>query len=225
MNEYGRSIRFDNTTGIGEQAWRMAARFVLASASPRRRQLLERAGFDFDVVASEVPEVPEPGEAAAPFARRAAADKASAVASLHPDRWVLAADTVVVVEGQILGKPTGPAEACAMLERLSGRAHEVLTGVALVGPDGTVRETLVVESVVEFRFLPADEINAYVRTGEPLDKAGAYAIQGGAARFVGRVAGSYSNIVGLPLDEVGALLQRHGVPGGPRQQISGSSGQ
>jgi len=202
----------------------MAVRFILASASPRRRELLQQGGIEFDAVASEVPEVPESGEAAAAFAGRAAEDKASAVARVHPGRWVLAADTVVVVEGKILGKPRGPADARMMLGCLSGRAHQVFTGVALVGPDGTVRETLVVESAVEFRNLSPEEINAYVQTGEPLDKAGAYAIQGGAAGFVRRVTGSYSNIVGLPLDEVGALLRRHGILDGLRDGL-GSSGQ
>lgn len=202
----------------------MGTRLILASASPRRRDLLRRVGVVFDAVPSAIPEVPAPGEAAADFARRAAQEKAMAVARAHPDRWVLGADTVVVVDGQILGKPASPADARAMLERLSARVHQVLTGVALVGPDGTACEVLVIESTVEFRELSAEEIGAYVESGEPLDKAGAYAIQGDAARFVRGVKGSYSNVVGLPMDEVEALLRRHGVVDGSRRAGAEAAG-
>jgi septum formation protein len=133
------------------------------------------------------------------------------VATARPGAWVLAADTVVVVDGAILGKPADAAAARAMLRRLSGRAHEVLTAVALIAPDGVLAEQVLGRSGVQFRSLAEAEIAAYVASGEPADKAGAYAIQGGAAGFVQRVVGSMTNIIGLPLDEVGAMLARHGL--------------
>ncbi len=184
---------------------------VLGSASPRRAELLRRLGVEFSVQASDIPEVPAAGESAADFARRAAREKALAVARATANTWVLAADTVVVVDGEIMGKPADAADARRMLSRLSGRVHHVVTGIALVGPDGLLREELAVDSAVQFRLLAGDEIDAYVASGDPLDKAGAYAIQGGASRFVHRVTGSYTNVVGLPLDEVRDLLQRHGL--------------
>jgi septum formation protein len=157
-------------------------------------------------MASGIPEVPEPGEDAAAFAGRAAFEKAMEVAAKQPGRWVLGADTVVVIDGRILGKPSGAAEARSMLRCLSGRVHHVLTGVALIAPDGRRIADLVVRSSVEFRELSHEEINAYAESGEPLDKAGAYAIQGGAGRFVLGVTGSYSNVIGLPIEEVQRLL-------------------
>lgn len=184
---------------------------VLGSASPRRAALLRELGLSFEVCASDVPEEPRPGEGPAEFARRVAIEKGVAVARLRPGAWVLAADTVVTIDGAILGKPADAAEARAMLRRLSGRGHEVLTAVALIGPDGTCVEADVVRSAVEFRALEEAEIAAYAASGEPADKAGAYAIQGGAAGFVRRVTGSVSNVIGLPVDEVRALLARHPV--------------
>jgi septum formation protein len=195
---------------MGEQTHML----VLGSASPRRAALLREMGVPFVVCASDVPEAPFPGEAPAAFAARAARDKGAAVARLRPHAWVLAADTVVAVGGEILGKPRDDADARRMLRLLAGRGHEVLTAVALYAPGGACRETLVVATRVSFRDLADAEIAAYVASGEPADKAGAYAIQGGAAPFVGAVEGSYSNVVGLPVDEVHALLRRHRVPAG-----------
>jgi nucleoside triphosphate pyrophosphatase len=186
----------------------MTAAVLLASASPRRRELLAQLGIRFTVVPSAVPEIPEPGEAAEACARRLARAKAAQVARQHPDCLVLGADTVVVVDDALLGKPADREEARRMLRRLSGRTHRVLTAVALIVPPGGVDEVLA-ESRVEFRPLTAAEINAYVDGGEPFDKAGAYAIQGGARAFVRRVDGSLSNVIGLPVDEVAALLHRH----------------
>lgn len=144
------------------------------------------------------------------FVQRMARDKALAVAqNLDQPAWVLGADTIVVVGDDILGKPRDPEEAQAMLRSLSGRVHQVMTGVALVGPDRRVQSLFYVVTDVEMTGLSTIEIDAYVASGEPMDKAGAYAIQGGAAPFIARVAGSYSNVVGLPLDEVCALLERH----------------
>ena len=184
---------------------------ILGSASPRRVALLGELGVAFTVYASDIAEVPAAGESAESFAMRAAREKGAAVATARPGAWVLAADTVVVVDGAILGKPADAAEARAMLRRLSGRAHEVLTAVALIAPDGVLAEQVLGRSGVQFRSLAEAEIAAYVASGEPADKAGAYAIQGGAAGFVQRVVGSMTNIIGLPLDEVGAMLARHGL--------------
>ena len=184
---------------------------VLGSASPRRAALLREMGVPFTVLASDVPETPEPGESPADFARRAATDKGAAVAQRRPGEWVLAADTVVAVEGEILGKPRDAADARRMLRQLSGRAHEVLTGVTLFAPGGACVEAEVVCTAVAFRALSDEEIAAYVAGGEPADKAGAYAIQGGAAGFVRDVRGSVSNVIGLPVDEVRAMLARQGL--------------
>ena len=186
----------------------MKVRLVLASASPRRRELLAQLDVPFEVVASDVPETPRPGEPPAAFARRAARDKATAVARRCPDALVLAADTVVVVDAAILGKPRDRADARRMLEALSGRTHEVLTAVALRAAGGHV-EDVVVRSAVQFRALAAHEIDAYVDSDEPYDKAGAYAIQGRAHHFIVQVQGSYTNVVGLPVDEVRELLRQH----------------
>jgi len=183
-------------------------RLILASASPRRRELLGRICREFEVIPSQVPEIQRPGEPAESFARRAAREKAVDVAASRPGALVLGADTVVVLGERVLGKPASPEEALEMLRQLSGRAHRVITGVALVGAPALGITDLAVVSDVEFRVLDDEEIRAYVAGGEPMDKAGAYAIQGGAARFVVQFAGSYSNIVGLPVDEVGDLLAR-----------------
>ncbi|HJW10723.1 MAG TPA: Maf family protein [Albitalea sp.] len=186
----------------------MAARLILASASPRRRELLAQLGVPFEVDASDVPETPRPGEHPQAFASRVARDKAAEVARRCPDALVLAADTVVVVDGVILGKPCDRSDARRMLEALSGRTHEVLTAVALIDPGHDV-EDLIVRSTVEFRPLVAQEIDRYLDSAEPYDKAGAYAVQGEAQRFVLAVHGSYTNVVGLPVDEVRELLRRH----------------
>ena len=141
------------------------------------------------------------------FARRVAHDKAVEVARQCPDAAILAADTVVVLDGVIFGKPAERAEARRMLQALSGRTHEVLTAVVLRDPAGTISEILV-RSAVEFGVLTGSDIEDYLDSDEPYDKAGAYAVQGQAQRFVVQVRGSYTNVVGLPLDEVGELLRR-----------------
>jgi septum formation protein len=185
----------------------MSAALVLASASPRRRELLAQAGIACEVVPSAVPEVPQPGEPSEAFARRVAREKAVAVAQQRPTAHVLGADTVVVIDAELLGKPRDAADARRMLRALSGRTHQVLTAVALVGPSGAVDE-VVVRSEVEFCPLTAADIDAYLATGEPFDKAGAYAVQGAGGRFVRQVRGSFSNVVGLPMETVTALLRR-----------------
>ena len=174
---------------------------VLASASPRRAELLKAAGIAFEVVVADIDERVLPGEDAETYACRVAEAKARAVRSKVHGRPVLAADTVVVVDGQILGKPVDAADAARMLRVLSGREHEVLTAVSF-GPN-----TVVARTVVEFEPLTRAEIEWYVASGEPMDKAGAYGIQGLASRFIARIEGSYTNVVGLPVALVYALLK------------------
>ncbi|MCL5006518.1 MAG: Maf family protein [Acidobacteria bacterium] len=175
-------------------------RLILASSSPRRRELLERAGFEFEVRPSEVEEVPFPDENAEEFARRIARDKALRVAqSADPGALVLGADTVVVRNGEILGKPTDPADAERMLRMLSGYTHRVLTGICLVRAPSTIEAWTHETTFVTFRELAPEEIKSYVASGEPFDKAGGYAIQGLASRYVTRIEGCYFNVVGLPV--------------------------
>jgi septum formation protein len=191
---------------------------ILASASPRRRVLLAEAGVRFEVRPSDVPEERAPGEAPAAFARRVARAKAAAVAArtgAAPPRLVLGADTIVVLGDEVLGKPGGVAEAARMLARLVGRSHRVLTAVALIETGGGAERHALVESVVTLRAATAEELRAYAAGGEPLDKAGAYAAQGEGGRFVSRIEGSRSNVIGLPVDETLALLREAGWRAGP----------
>jgi septum formation protein len=178
--------------------------FLLASASPRRAELLRAAGLSFEVRVAAVDEAVLPGESPEVYVRRVAEAKAGAVARLDPTTPVIGADTAVVVDGQILGKPGDHDDAARMLRLLSGRSHQVLTGVCLVAARGGVEITRLAQTTVEFAPLSPDELDWYVASGEPLDKAGAYAIQGLASRFIERIDGSYSNVVGLPV----ALLYR-----------------
>jgi len=183
---------------------------VLASASPRRAELLRAAGIPFEVVTADVDERQLDGEDADTYVRRLAAAKAARVAGARSGRAVLGADTTVVIDGEVLGKPRDTADAAAMLSRLSGRSHLVLTGVCLIGPDGG-QETAVASTQVEFRPLAGDEIDRYVASGEPMDKAGAYAIQGGAGGFVTRLDGDYDNVVGLPVGLIQAMCRARGI--------------
>jgi len=176
-------------------------RLILASQSPRRAELLTAAGYEFDVIPADVDESIHPGEEPETYARRVAAAKAQAVRPRSHGRPVLAADTVVVIDGHILGKPADAADARRMLRMLSGRLHEVLTAVTLDAVTQVERTT------VEFATLTDEEVAWYVSSGEPMDKAGAYAIQGLASRFVIRIDGSYSNVVGLPMARVYELLK------------------
>ncbi len=180
---------------------------VLASASPRRAELLRTAGFTFDVRPADVDETPRPAEAPATYALRVARDKARAAADRTTDEvWILAADTVVVVDGQILGKPSTDADARRMLSMLSGAVHEVLT--AVVVRHGASETSEVVSTRVRFTELSQAEIDWYVESGEPEGKAGAYAIQGLGSRFVDWIEGSWSNVVGLPVATVYRMLGR-----------------
>jgi nucleoside triphosphate pyrophosphatase len=196
-------------------------RLVLASASPRRRHLLAAAGWAFDTDEARVDESRLPDEAPAAYVERLARLKAEVVALRHPGGAVLAADTTVVVDGEVLGKPADAAEATRMLRRLSGRAHLVLTAVALAR-DGHTR-AVVERTRVWMTTLTDADIADYVATGEPLDKAGAYAIQGQAARFIPRIEGAYDTVVGLPMAAVLQLLKDNDADGrlptqGPRRR-------
>jgi septum formation protein len=181
-------------------------RLVLASRSPRRADLLTSAGYDFAVAPADIDERLLDGETPAAHVRRLALEKSALVARNHQTSIVLGADTVVVIEGMVLGKPADDADAAAMLGRLSGRTHDVLTGVAL--HTGNDRQCDVESTRVTFRELTAAEVAWYVGSGEPEGKAGAYAIQGLASRFVTRIEGSYTNVVGLPIALVDHLLRK-----------------
>jgi len=187
---------------------------VLASASPRRRELLERLGIAVEVVPADVDERPHEGEAPAQFAARMAHDKAAVVANARTQAWVLAADTIVTIDGRILGKPVDASEARAMLRALAGRTHEVVTAYVL--RRGATAAARTVRTAVEVAALDERDIDAYLACGEWQDKAGAYAIQGVFAWAVIRLRGSYTNVVGLPLAEVVSDLRRLGaIPGFP----------
>lgn len=182
---------------------------VLASASPRRQELLRAAGIEFVVQPAEVPEAPQADEKPRAYAERLAREKARAIFRGRPGDVVLGADTVVIVDEHILEKPRDPADAARMLRLLSGREHFVTTGVGLVGDgfeDVRSETTLVVMAEIA-----DEEIVSYVATGEPMDKAGAYAIQGIASRWISRIEGDYGNVVGLPVALVYRMLREHGA--------------
>jgi septum formation protein len=180
-------------------------RLLLASASPRRAELLRAAGFTFDIQPANADESVHPGESAAAYVQRVAEAKARTVLSAAGDRVVLAADTTVVVDGEIFGKPRNSDDAIRMLRALRDRRHEVMTGVTLAAPARVL--TRVERTMVEFARMSDEEIGWYVASGEPEDRAGAYAVQGLASRFVTRVDGSYSNVVGLPVALVYEMLK------------------
>ena len=183
-----------------------AGPLVLASSSPRRRQLLEMLGIAVEVRPPHIAEVRRVGESPQAYVERLAREKAAAV----PGDYVLAADTTVVVDGEVLEKPADAADALRMLEQLAGRTHEVITAVALRGPNGTRHATDITR--VTFRPAARDVLAAYVATGEPMDKAGAYGIQGYGAALVDRVEGDFFGVMGLPLRLVLALMEQAGQP-------------
>ena len=192
---------------------------VLASASPRRQELLRNAGISFTVQPADIDESPRPGEAPREYAERLAWEKAMAVFQQRTQDCVLGADTIVVVDEAILGKPRDGDDAVRMLRLLSGRTHRVITGVCLVEAVGSGQGSVGSEALpriasettlVTMSDLSEDEIREYVATGEPMDKAGAYAIQGMASRWIPRIEGDYSNVVGLPVALVYAMLRKRG---------------
>ena len=200
---------------------------VLASASPRRRDILQNAGIPFIVQPSKIPELPREGEAPQACAERLAREKALDVFRQRPQDFVLGADTIVIVDGQILGKPRDAADAARMLRLLSGRTHQVTTGVCLIVPDrkkSSGEDTRSETTRVTMSELSDDDIQSYVATGEPLDKAGAYAIQGIASRWISRIEGDYFNVVGLPVSLVYRMLQENGALGLIHSMIAQRSG-
>jgi septum formation protein len=195
-------------TGVDKIA---PVKFILASASPRRRELLASIGLAFDVLPSNVPEVHQDGEAPEEYVARLSREKAEALANEHPNRWVIAADTTVLLDEQLLEKPADQADAMRMLGMISGRTHIVYTGVTLVHAERKYRDTRVAESEVRMLPLSDEDIEWYIATGEPLDKAGAYAVQGIGAMFIESIHGSYTNVVGLPLATLFQMLRRAGL--------------
>lgn len=182
---------------------------VLASASPRRRELLERIGIEAHTAPAYLDETPLPGEGSVAHVERLALAKARAVAAEHPDALVIGGDTVVVLDGDLLAKPVDEADAVAMLLRLQGRAHRVETAIAVVTPDGR-SGFRVVGADVRFRSFDRDRAEGYVATGEPMDKAGAYGIQGYGSVLVESIAGDYFAVMGLPVSAVVELLESLG---------------
>jgi septum formation protein len=184
-------------------------RVILASQSPRRRELLTLVGIEHEVQPADIDETPWPDEMPIPHTERLATGKARVIASQAPDALVIAADTIVVIDGDILGKPTSEADAREMLRRLSGRTHEVCTAVAVAIGDDVHSE--VVRVTVRFRSLDGDTIDRYIATREPMDKAGAYGIQGFGATLVEHIEGDYFAVMGLSLVTVVRLAERMGV--------------
>jgi len=186
----------------------IAGKLILASLSPRRIELLRLAGIDFEVMPRGIGEAPRRGETPREHVLRLSDEKALVVARIRPGCWVLGADTIVVIAGEILGKPGSVAEAKEMLEKLSGREHEVFTGFSIASQEKGLLIREVVESKVLFREIADDEMDWYAGSEEPYDKAGAYAVQGMAAVFIREIRGSYTNVMGLPLCEVVEALKR-----------------
>ena len=186
-------------------------KFILASASPRRRELLASIGLEFDVKPSNVPEVRQDGEAPEEYVARLSRDKANALAAQHPNDWIIAADTTVLLGDELLEKPVDAQDAARMLATIAGKTHIVYTGVTLENASRGYRDTRVAKSEVRMLPLDAREIEWYVRTGEPLDKAGAYAVQGIGAMFIDSIHGSYTNVVGLPLATLFQMLRKAGI--------------
>lgn len=185
---------------------------ILASQSPRRKRLLEKMGIRFKVVASDLAEMPSMGDSASAYAARMALEKAVKVGQFYPDDLIIGADTVVAIDDMILGKPKNPENAVVMLSRLSGRWHDVWTGLCVYQFRHSIQIVNAVRSQVRFRDLTTGEIEAYVATGEPTDKAGSYAIQGQGKALIREIKGSYHNIVGLPTMELSKILNDLDIP-------------
>lgn len=186
-------------------------KLILASRSPRRSELLLSLGLEFEVRPSKVEEITDPEQSPEQNATNIARSKARWVARNHPGSYVLGADTMVVLDNEIIGQPTDEEDACRILSKLAGKQHRVITGVVLITPKAEEYETAVV-STVSIKFVSENEIQSYVATGEPLDKAGAYAIQGEGSFLVESWEGSWSNIVGLPLEALTELFHQAGFP-------------
>ncbi len=192
-------------------------KLILASRSPRRAELLLSLGLEFEVSPSDVEENTDPRESPEQNALNIARDKARGVARQNPGCYVLGADTIVVLDKEIIGQPADEEDACRILLKLAGKQHRVITGVVLISPEEKEYETAAV-STVTIQSVSRDEIRSYIATGEPLDKAGAYAIQGEGSFLVESWEGSYSNIVGLPLEALTDLLKQAGFPASPENE-------
>jgi septum formation protein len=184
---------------------------ILASASPRRRELLAGLGLRFEILTSDVEERLEAGESVEAYVERLARSKAAAIAACNPEAWVIAADTVVWLDGHVLEKPDGRADAIRMLETIAGREHVVYTGTALQNQARGWSRAMVTSTRVRMVPIPRDEIEWYVDTGEPMDKAGAYAVQGIGAMFIESIDGNYTNVVGLPLAPLLRMMREAGI--------------
>ena len=190
----------------------ISGNFILASQSPRRIELLQQMGIEnMAIIPSDIDEEALRGETPKEHTLRLSEEKAGAVAGLHPEAWVLGADTIVVIDEEILGKPRHPAEAKEMLLRLSGREHRVFTGFTVLNRNRNISVGQCVESSVLFRQITDDELAWYIKTPEPYDKAGGYAVQGIGAFFIKAIYGSYTNVMGLPLCEVVDALRQVGA--------------
>ncbi|HON58702.1 MAG TPA: Maf family protein [Smithella sp.] len=185
--------------------------FILASASPRRKELLRLAGLQFKTIPADVDEDWRRGESPRKHVKRLSLAKAMVVAQKYPRAWVLGADTIVVIDGKILGKPAGKIQAEKMLKQLSGREHQVLTGFAVVHRASELVRTKVVQSWVRFKDVTPEEMAWYVHSDEPYDKAGGYAAQGKGAYFIRSIRGSFTNVIGLPLCETLEVLTHLGL--------------
>jgi septum formation protein len=190
-------------------AGKVFAGLILASGSPRRKALLRDLGLSLKIVPAEIPEKSAPLEDPISFANRMAREKAALVSRRYPEKWVLGADTVVALNGKIYGKPRHDREAMAILQDLSGKTHQVITGICLCHFQEKSSFIQSVKTQVSFKSLSLQEIRWYVQTGEPRDKAGAYAIQGKGAFCVQKIRGSYTNVVGLPVTEVLQALEKY----------------
>lgn len=184
---------------------------ILASASPRRREFLDQLGLSFSIEPAPLDETPYPGELPEDFARRMALDKASLVATRHQASCIIGADTVVALGGTIFGKPANPIEALSFLQQLQGRTHRVITGIAVLLRQYNIEESGLETTSVTFDRFDTSILQAYVDSGDPLDKAGAYGIQGKGTFLVRSITGSYSNVVGLPVNQLLALLFKHRI--------------
>jgi septum formation protein len=189
----------------------LSGKFILASASPRRIELLRLMGLEFDIIPSDVDESFIEGESPRNHVLRLSAEKARTVSMRHPEAWVMGADTIVVIDSKVLGKPHTTAEAKEMLGKLSGQTHTVFTGFTVTNRNENFLLSDAVDSSVRFRNIPEDEMAWYTASKEPYDKAGGYAVQGMGAFFIREIHGSYTNVMGLPLCEVVDVLKRIGV--------------
>lgn len=188
-----------------------SGKFILASASPRRIELLNLLGLRFDIMPSKVEETFMEGETPREHVLRLSGKKAEMAALLHPDAWVMGADTIVIINGEVLGKPRTHDEAKEMLGKLSGRVHTVFTGFTVTRKDDQILIRDAIESTVRFRHIRKDEMEWYIKSQEPYDKAGGYAVQGMGAFFIREIHGSYTNVMGLPLCEVVDVLRSVGA--------------